>query len=189
MKKIGLALFIISFTFFVLLLSLGEYKITKDTLKAGAPNQYDYAVQTESFNENEGKIYRNQFSFVSEIKKVLRQTNSLIVNEQGISDEDISNLIYHSTIDDKVNFNEQSIALSFPEPTKLDSSKKKLVADNLSWLFSKTDLKNKEELEEIVEFLKETRKQLQSFTRDEEHNYRHYLSDGLRGHSHHSLRA
>ena len=150
MKKIGLAIFIISFTFFVILLSLGEYKITKDTLKAGAPNQYDYAVQTESFNENEGKIYRNQFSFVSEIKKVLRQTNSLIVNEQGISDEDISNLIYHSTIDNKVNFNEQSIALSFPEPTKLDSSKKKLVADNLSWLFSKTDLKNKEELGEII---------------------------------------
>ncbi|MGB1039806.1 MAG: 4Fe-4S binding protein [Flavobacteriales bacterium] len=150
MKKIGLAIFIISFTFFVILLSLGEYKITKDTLKAGAPNQYDYAVQTESFNENKGKIYRNQFSFVSEIKKVLRQTNSLIVNEQGISDEDISNLIYHSTIDDQVNFNEQSIALSFPESTKLDSSKKKLVADNLSWLFSKTDLKNKEELGEII---------------------------------------
>ena len=46
-----------------------------------------------------------------------------------------------------------------------------------------------DQTKEIVEFLKETRKQLQSFTRDEEHNYRHYLSDGLHGHSHHSLRA
>ncbi len=42
---------------------------------------------------------------------------------------------------------------------------------------------------EIVEFLKDTRKQLKAFTRDEEHNYRHYLRNGLRGHCHHCLRA
>ena len=46
-----------------------------------------------------------------------------------------------------------------------------------------------EQTREIVEFLKETRKQLKAFTRDEEHNYRHQLGRGLRTHSHHSLRA
>ena len=150
MKKIGLAIFIISFTFFVLLLSLGEYKLTKASLKEGAPKQYETAVQTQAFSKIEGKIYRNQFSFVSEIKKVLRESNYDFVAAQGISDEDISNLIYHSTIDDKVNFSEQGVALSFPEPTKLDSSKRKLIADNLNWLYGKTDLKNKEELGEIL---------------------------------------
>jgi hypothetical protein len=46
-----------------------------------------------------------------------------------------------------------------------------------------------EQTKEIVEFLKETRKQLKAFTREEEHGYRHYLKNAMKDFSHHRMRA
>lgn len=46
-----------------------------------------------------------------------------------------------------------------------------------------------EQTKEIVEFLKETRKQLKAFTHDEENRYRYHLGKSMRGFSHHSMRA
>ena len=91
MKKIGLAIFIISFTFFVILLSLGEYKITKDTLKAGAPNQYDYAVQTESFNENEEKIYlKESLRAIGQLPEKEREVMLYMMKQYPIESNDPS---------------------------------------------------------------------------------------------------
>ncbi len=149
MKKLGLGIFIITFGFFIVLLSLGEYKVSKEIILESSPKQASYVLQTKSFEENEEKPFRNQFTFVSEMQHILEETNELILSEEGISQNDISNLIYHSTIDNKIDFNENSILQAFPEATKLDSSKQKMIRDNLSWVFDK-ELTSKEELSDIL---------------------------------------
>ncbi|WP_169569764.1 hypothetical protein [Sneathiella limimaris] len=42
---------------------------------------------------------------------------------------------------------------------------------------------------EILEFLKDTRKQLKAFSREEEHGYRHHLHHALKGHNHFNMRT
>ncbi|MEN8929029.1 MAG: 4Fe-4S dicluster domain-containing protein [Flavobacteriales bacterium] len=155
MKKIGIALFIISFGFFIVLLSMGKYQLTPSSLEAGIVMQdgkndkFNFAKNTAVLKEINGKTYSNQFTFVEEIKKLLRQTNEVVISKNSISKEDISNLIYHSTLDGKVNFSAEAVAQTFPEATKSDSAKQKLIADNLSWVFGR-ELKNSEELGEIL---------------------------------------
>ncbi len=46
-----------------------------------------------------------------------------------------------------------------------------------------------DQTEEIVEFLKNTRKQMNAFSREEEKNYRHQLKDMLKSHSNYNMRA
>ncbi|MEN8929208.1 MAG: hypothetical protein ABF240_10095, partial [Flavobacteriales bacterium] len=120
MKKIGIALFIISFGFFIVLLSMGKYQLTPASLEAGIVMQdgkndkFTFAKNTAVLKEIKEKIYSNQFRFVEEIKTLLTQTNELVIQENSISKEDISNLIYHSTLDNKVNFSAEAVAQTFP---------------------------------------------------------------------------
>jgi len=149
MKKIGLAIFIISFGFFIVLLSFGNYELTPESLSESVKGKYQFAKKTDVFKDISNKPYSNQFSFVAELKKMLNQSNERIVNEFGISDKDISTLIYHSTLDNKLDFSLESVNQTFSEATKEDSAKHKLITENLGWVFER-ELKNKEELSDIL---------------------------------------
>lgn len=46
-----------------------------------------------------------------------------------------------------------------------------------------------DQTKEIIEFLKETRKQIQAFSRDEEHGFRHQMKNMLKDYSHYNMRA
>jgi ferredoxin-type protein NapH len=76
------------------------------------------------------------------------EANQLILSESGIKPEDVTNIIYHSTIDNKVQFNQNSIDLVFDKENEEEAFKNKQLTDNLSWLFGEEiasieDLENK----------------------------------------------
>lgn len=149
MKKIGLAIFIISFGFFIVLLSLGKYELTPESLRSSLEEKSQFAEKTNVFKEISHSPFSNQFTFVKDLKEMLNQSNSIIVDEFGISDKDISNLIYYSTIDNQLNFNVESVNQTFSKQTKEDSAKHKLITDNLSWVFGR-ELSSNEELSDLL---------------------------------------
>lgn len=149
MRKIGLGIFVAAFAFFIALLSMGKYSFTSETIDKSVSNKSDLIRQTISFKENKGKEFRNQFLFVEQVKLMLTQANEIILEKEGISEEDISNLVYHSNFDGKLNFTENSISQAFSNETTLDTSKQKLITENLSWLFGR-ELSDSEELSAIL---------------------------------------
>ncbi len=149
MKKIGLALFILSFGFFIVLLSLGKYELTSEILKESISEKSEFALKTNTFKEIGGKQFSNQFTFVSELKSMLNESNTLVADEFGVTEEEITSLIYYSTIDNKLDFSLEAVNQTFSEPTKEDSAKHKLITDNLSWAFDR-ELKSNEELSDLL---------------------------------------
>ena len=149
MKKIGLALFILSFGFFIVLLSLGKYELTPEILQESISEKSEFALKTNTFKEIGGKQFSNQFTFVSELKSMLNESNTLVADEFGVTEEEITSLIYYSTIDNKLDFSLEAVNQTFSEPTKEDSAKHKLITDNLSWAFDR-ELKSNEELSDLL---------------------------------------
>jgi ferredoxin-type protein NapH len=149
MKKIGLGIFILAFLLFIALLSMGKYVVSKETIEKSVPNKAQLILQSNSFQQNDGKEFTNQYLFVEQIKLMLNQANESILAKEGISDHDISNLVYHSNFDGKLNFTQNSISQAFSNETTLDTSKQKLITENLSWLFGR-ELSDSEELSAIL---------------------------------------
>ena len=149
MKKIGLGIFILAFLLFIALLSMGKYVVSKETIEKSVPNKAQLILQSNSFQQNDGKEFTNQYLFVEQIKLMLNQANESILAKEGISDHDISNLVYHSNFDGKLNFTQNSISQAFSNETTLDMSKQKLITENLSWLFGR-ELSDSEELSSIL---------------------------------------
>ncbi len=149
MKKIGLGIFILAFLLFIALLSMGKYVVSKETIEKSVPNKAQLILQSNSFRYNDGKEFTNQYLFVEQIKLMLNQSNESILAKEGITDQDISNLVYHSNFDGKLNFTQNSISQAFSNETTLDTSKQKLITENLSWLFGR-ELSDSEELSSIL---------------------------------------
>ena len=149
MKKIGLGIFILAFLLFIALLSMGKYVVSKETIEKSVPNKAQLILQSNSFQQNDGKEFTNQYLFVEQIKLMLNQSNESILAKEGITDQDISNLVYHSNFDGKLNFTQNSISQAFSNETTLDMSKQKLITENLSWLFGR-ELSDSEELSSIL---------------------------------------
>ena len=149
MKKIGLGIFILAFLLFIALLSMGKYVVSKETIEKSVPNKAQLILQSNSFRYNDGKEFTNQYLFVEQIKLMLNQSNESILAKEGITDQDISNLVYHSNFDGKLNFTQNSISQAFSNETTLDTSKQKLITENLSWLFGR-ELSDSEELSAIL---------------------------------------
>ena len=149
MRKIGLGIFIVAFGLFITLLSMGKYEISEKTIESSLPNKAYLILKTNSFEQNAGKEFSNQFLFVEQVKLMLNEANESILAQEGITEEDISNLVYHSNFDGQLSFTQASILKAFPNQTKLDSTKQKLVADNLSWLFGR-ELSDGKELSSIL---------------------------------------
>ena len=149
MKKIGLGIFILAFLLFIALLSMGKYVVSKETIEKSVPNKAQLILQSNSFRYNDGKEFTNQYLFVEQIKLMLNQSNESILAKEGITDQDISNLVYHSNFDGKLNFTQNSISQAFSNETTLDMSKQKLITENLSWLFGR-ELSDSEELSSIL---------------------------------------
>lgn len=148
MKKIGLGIFILAFGFFISAITFGKFELSKESVQKAIPKQADFITQTEVFKLNESKTFGSQFSFVDIITPMADEANQLILSESGIKPEDVTNIIYHSTIDNKVQFNQNSIDLVFDKENEEETFKNKQLTDNLSWLFGEEiasieDLENK----------------------------------------------
>lgn len=148
MKKIGLGIFILAFGFFISAITFGKFELSKESVQKVIPKQADFITQTEVFKLNESKTFGSQFSFVDIITPMADEANQLILSESGIKPEDVTNIIYHSTIDNKVQFNQNSIDLVFDKENEEEAFKNKQLTDNLSWLFGEEiasieDLENK----------------------------------------------
>lgn len=135
MKKIGLGIFILAFGFFISAITFGKFELSKESVQKAIPKQADFITQTEVFKLNESKTFGSQFSFVDIITPMADEANQLILSESGIKPEDVTNIIYHSTIDNKVQFNQNSIDLVFDKENEEEAFKNKQLTDNLSWLF------------------------------------------------------
>ena len=144
MKKLGLIVFLAAFLFFVLSLSMGKYSISQDSVIRSFPNRSELILSTDTYKTLNGKEFGNQFVFVSELKKMLNESNAQVLADKGITEEDISNLVYHANFDGNLRFSQEVIDLAFPEPTPLDSAKNKMIANNLNWLFGREIKDNKE---------------------------------------------
>jgi ferredoxin-type protein NapH len=148
MKKIGLGIFILAFGFFISAITFGKFELSKESVQKAIPKQADFITQTEVFKLNESKTFGSQFSFVDIITPMADEANQLILSESGIKPEDVTNIIYHSTIDNKVQFNQNSIDLVFDKENEEEAFKNKQLTDNLGWLFGEEiasieDLENK----------------------------------------------
>ena len=148
MKKIGLGIFILAFGFFISAITFGKFELSKESVQKAIPKQADFITQTEVFKLNESKTFGSQFSFVDIITPMADEANQLILSESGIKPEDVTNIIYYSTIDNKVQFNQNSIDLVFDKENEEEAFKNKQLTDNLSWLFGEEiasieDLENK----------------------------------------------
>ena len=95
MKKLGLIVFVAAFLFFVLSLSMGKYSISQDSVTRSFPNRSELILSTDTYKTLKGKEFGNQFVFVSELKKMLNESNAQVLADKGITEEDISNLVYH----------------------------------------------------------------------------------------------
>lgn len=148
MKKIGLGIFILAFGFFISAITFGKFQFNKEVIEATLPKRADYVLKTKTYQQNEGKVFGSQFPFVHQINEIAKESNELILNESGIKKEDVTNIIYHSTIDNKIEFNQSSIDKVFPKENEINSFKNKQLTDNLNWLFGQeipsiTDLEDK----------------------------------------------
>lgn len=148
MKKIGLGIFILAFVFFISAITFGKFQFSKEVIEATLPNRAGYVLKTKAYQQHEGKIFSSQFPFVNQINEIAKESNELILNESGIQQEDVTNIVYHSTIDNKIEFNQNSIDKVFPKENETNSFKNKQLTDNLNWLFGQeissiTDLEDK----------------------------------------------
>lgn len=148
MKKIGLGIFILAFGFFISAITFGKFQFSKEVIEATLPNRAGYVLKTKAYQQHEGKIFSSQFPFVNQINEIAKESNELILNESGIQQEDVTNIVYHSTIDNKIEFNQNSIDKVFPKENETNSFKNKQLTDNLNWLFGQeissiTDLEDK----------------------------------------------
>ncbi len=149
MKKIGLGIFILAFLFFIALLSMGKYVVSKEIIEKSIPNKAELILKTSSFQQNENSIFFNQFAFVEQLKLMLNQANESILKNEGINEVDVTKLVELSGSDAKLNFTEVVVNETFSDRTALDSAKQKLIKENLSWLFGR-ELSGKEELYSIL---------------------------------------
>jgi len=150
MKKIGLGIFILAFGFFVVLLSLGEYKITNKILKDSVGDKSSAITSLNEYQQVKAQTFTNQFKFVADVKSLFKEANKQIIEKEGINDEDISNLMYHSTQNNTLKFTKESVQLAFTEGDATGKSKAKLIKENLSWLFKRDDIESKEKLSDIL---------------------------------------
>jgi ferredoxin-type protein NapH len=134
-KKIGLGIFILSFALFISAITFGKFQLTKESVEQSIPKRAYLILQTNTFKQIEGTIYGNQFSFVSQIKPMAAEANELVFAEYGIKKADLTNIIYHSTIDNKVRFNQSIIDQVFDKENEQEAFKNKQLSDNLSWLY------------------------------------------------------
>lgn len=152
MRKIGLIVFITSFLFFISLLFLGTFKldekIISDVFKvnesgidevelANRKEKANYVINSSSFNEIKGISYTNPISFGTNIKSFLIEANQEVLEKYGVSNEEVSNLIYVSTIDNKVNFSQNSIDEVFSTENPVSATKNKQLSDNVNWMFGR----------------------------------------------------
>jgi Pyruvate/2-oxoacid:ferredoxin oxidoreductase delta subunit len=148
MKKAGLLIFLASFLFFISLLFLGEYQLNKDSIVnvlGDNEEKINFITTTSAFNKEKGVKYGSQFTFVSKVEEILNEANDLVIEKHGISKEEISTLIYNSTIDNNVSFSQQSINNTFSDDNKI-----KQLTDNLSWMFGR-EFNSIEEFQNQVE--------------------------------------
>lgn len=166
MRKFGLIIFLASFGFFISLLFLGEFKLTEDTLKKvlvtvsekdvlkayekskeEGDNKklqrdielelFKWSTYTKTFNSINDKESRNQVLLISNVENLFNETNKFVIEKYGITKDELSNLIYNSTLDGKVNYSQESINQTFDKTTELGETKNKQLTDNTSWMFGR----------------------------------------------------
>jgi len=136
-SKIGLTLFLLSFGFFIYVFTLGKFQISKEILDKNYSKVASFATQTDVFKTNETKVFSNQFSFVEFIDELVCQSNTLVINEFGVTKKDLSNLVYHSTLDGKIDFSQKSIDLAFPTEVENNELKAKKLTESINWMFGR----------------------------------------------------
>lgn len=140
MKKTGLIIFVSAFTFFISLLFIGEFKVNDKALISvlGKENKekVGFIKSTKIYSEISGVELNNQFALVEKIKQMFYDANKLVIDRYGITKEDISNLIYNSTVDEKVSYSQESIDKTFDKNDNISGAKNKQISDNTGWMFS-----------------------------------------------------
>jgi Pyruvate/2-oxoacid:ferredoxin oxidoreductase delta subunit len=94
-QTFGLVLFILSFATFILALSLSKFQITEEVLsKVISEKEKDKREAFQNVaSEMMGKSYSSQFTFVAEVKEVLKKANQNIKDKYAISDKEIAQII------------------------------------------------------------------------------------------------
>lgn len=135
-QKIGLAVFFLSFAVFVISLSLGSYQLTSASLTYGmeqvdaSPEQQQYAL--DQIGDREGKSYGTQFGYVSELSSLLAATNEAVMAQNGVSSEEIEELVNLASSGGAVNYTNEIIDQVFDPETA--SGKNKAIKDNTGWM-------------------------------------------------------
>lgn len=139
MRKFGLIIFLASFGFFISLLFLGKFELSENAFNQVFKDdiaKQEYLFKTSFFKKKNKNNY-NQFNVISEIENIFNEANSKVIEKYGITKDELSNLIYNSTLDGKVNYSQESINQTFDQTTELGETKNKQLTDNTSWMFGR----------------------------------------------------
>ena len=140
--KIGLAIFIIGFFTFLSLFFLGKYQLDKNDLREAVGEQ-SFPVVDRNAQNIYGKKYGDQFSFVSDIKSVLKQANAEFKSEYEINPE-LANKIANST--DGNSFQQSAIEKAMGSASgEVGEWQIKQLTDYTGWMEGK-EYKSSEEL-------------------------------------------
>lgn len=140
MQKIGLGVFLASLLTLFAILTIGEYQLSELVIQ----NQFNDKTKVENSLKTKSliqsateigllnKIYHNQFSFNADLEKAVIQANKAIIAQLGFSENDIVVLKKTSISEGVVTYNEKLVQQLFS-----DENKRKLLADNTSWMYER----------------------------------------------------
>ncbi|MGD1847778.1 MAG: 4Fe-4S binding protein [Salibacteraceae bacterium] len=138
-QKIGLALFLLCFSVFVISLSLGSFQMTESALRQGMEQvgaseaQQQYVI--DQLGEEDGKVFGSQFAYVPALTELVAKANAAVMAENGVSDEEIEQLVTLSSADGAVNYTSEIIDQVFSPETA--AGKNKAIRDNTGWMIGR----------------------------------------------------
>lgn len=139
-QKIGLGIFLGGILTLFSILTLGEYKLSKEVIEheyLGTQTDVDLLRVKAVLNSasNTGmldKVYYNQFTFNADLYTVINNANSTILNLKGLGGKVIEQIKSGAIVNGKVNYNEALVRSLVTDPEK-----KQLLADNTGWMYGR----------------------------------------------------
>lgn len=140
-QKIGLGIFLSSVLALFTILTLGEYKLSETVIESqflGNKSDVD-VLRTNSVLDaarSRGmldKQYKSQFSFNSDLYKVIHEANLAILAKKGLDINVIEAIKKKAVVDGVVTYNEALV-----KSIVKDESKIKLLSDNTGWMYDRT---------------------------------------------------
>lgn len=131
-QKIGLGLFLVGFIAFIATLSLGEYQLSPQVLKANLSNNSKRAALMPHVDPMFRKRFGDQFNFVANLKGGFTLANAELKQKYAFSQAEIDALAAKNG----KKYSKANIDALYPKGNELNDFKNKALNDYTGWLES-----------------------------------------------------